>query len=144
MPSRGIIHEQPYDTNQPERAAIDAMAGTVALEFGTDWCGFCKGAAPRHRGRAGRSSRRSRHIKVEDGPGRALGRSFRVKLWPTVIVLKDGKELARVVRPADSAEVARGAGAGREHLTGLSRAQRAEPRPRFVILIACQFNIPYA
>jgi len=25
-----------------------------------------------------------RHIRVEDGPGRALGRSFRVKLWPTL------------------------------------------------------------
>ena len=45
------------------------------------------------------------HIKVEDGPGRPLGRSFRVKLWPTLVVLQDGKEVARVVRPLDAAEV---------------------------------------
>ena len=47
-----------------------------------------------------------RHIKVEDGPGRKLGRSFKVKLWPTVVVLKDGQEVARVVRPVDSSELA--------------------------------------
>jgi thioredoxin 1 len=39
------------------------------------------------------------HLKVEDGPGRALGRSYRVKLWPTLLVLRDGQEVARVVRP---------------------------------------------
>jgi thioredoxin 1 len=93
-----------YQTSQPERAAIDAMEGTVALEFGTDWCGFCKAAAPViEAALAGQPA--ARHIKVEDGPGRALGRSFRVKLWPTVIMLRDGRELARVVRPGDSAEV---------------------------------------
>jgi thioredoxin 1 len=93
-----------YQTSQPERAAIDAMEGIVALEFGTDWCGFCKAAAPAIAAAlAGQAA--VRHIKVEDGPGRALGRSFRVKLWPTVIVLKDGRELARVVRPGDSAAV---------------------------------------
>jgi thioredoxin 1 len=45
------------------------------------------------------------HIKVEDGPGRPLGRSFRVKLWPTLIALKDGVEQARVVRPQSADEV---------------------------------------
>jgi thioredoxin 1 len=93
-----------YQTIQPERAAIDAMAGTVALEFGTDWCGFCKAAAPAIK-TALAEQPAVQHIKVEDGPGRALGRSFRVKLWPTVIILKGGKELARVVRPGDSGEV---------------------------------------
>lgn len=95
----------PYDTKQPERDEIDALGGTVALEFGTDWCGFCKGAAADIT-QALAAQRDVKHIKVEDGPGRKLGRSFRVKLWPTVVVLKDGKEVARVVRPADSAEVA--------------------------------------
>jgi thioredoxin 1 len=93
-----------YDTKQPERAEIDALPGVVALEFGTGWCGYCQAAAPVI-GAALKDQAAVRHIKVEDGPGRALGRSFRVKLWPTLIVLKDGQELARVVRPADGAEV---------------------------------------
>jgi thioredoxin 1 len=41
-----------------------------------------------------------RHLKVEDGRGRPLGRAFGVRLWPTLVLLRDGEELARVVRPA--------------------------------------------
>jgi thioredoxin 1 len=40
------------------------------------------------------------HIKVADGRGQPLGRSFRVKLWPTLIVLRDGQEVGRLVRPS--------------------------------------------
>jgi thioredoxin 1 len=94
----------PYQTTQPERAAIDATTGTVALEFGTDWCGYCKAAAPLIAA-ALADQPAVQHIKVEDGSGRPLGRSFRVKLWPTLVILKDGREVARVVRPADSAAV---------------------------------------
>ena len=95
---------QPYSTVQPERSAIDAMPGTVALEFGTDWCGYCRAAAPLI-ATAVAGFPNLKHIKVEDGSGRALGRSFRIKLWPTLVVLRDGTEVARVVRPADAAEV---------------------------------------
>ena len=96
---------KPYDTVQPERSSIDALPGVVALDFGTNWCGYCKAAEPViDAALAGFAQ--VRHVKVEDGPGRVLGRAFRVKLWPTVVVLKDGQEVARVVRPADAREVA--------------------------------------
>jgi thioredoxin 1 len=39
------------------------------------------------------------HLRVEDGRGRPLGRAYRVKLWPTLVLLRDGEEVARVVRP---------------------------------------------
>ena len=94
-----------YETAQPERSAIDARPGVVALDFGTNWCGYCQ-AAVSHIEQALAPHPQVEHIKVEDGPGRPLGRSFRVKLWPTVIVLKDGQEVARVVRPADAKELA--------------------------------------
>ena len=95
---------KPYDTLQPERAAIDAHAGVTAIDFGTNWCGYCKAAEP-HIDRALAQYPEIRHVKVEDGPGRALGRSFRVKLWPTVVVMKNGQEVARVVRPGDDQAV---------------------------------------
>ena len=41
-----------------------------------------------------------RHIRVEDGPGLPLGRSFAVKLWPTFVFLRGGKMTKRLVRPA--------------------------------------------
>ena len=95
---------KPYEEKQPERAAVEAMAGVVALDFGTNWCGYCKAAAP-DIAAALAEAPQVQHVKVEDGSGRPLGRAYRVKLWPTVVVLKDGKEVARVVRPADAQEV---------------------------------------
>jgi len=95
---------KPYETAQPERSAIDAMPGVVAVDFGTNWCGYCQ-AAQQDIEEALREFPAVRHVKAEDGPGRPLGRSFRVKLWPTVVVMKDGQEVARVVRPAGAREL---------------------------------------
>jgi len=87
-----------YAQTEPSRAEVDAMAGATVIEFGTPWCGWCRAAQPLIGG-ALASHAQVRHIKVEDGPGQPLGRSFRVKLWPTLIFMKDGQELARVTRP---------------------------------------------
>jgi len=94
-----------YAETEPSRAEIDALAGPAILEFGTPWCGYCRAAQP-HISRAMQAHPRVRHLKIEDGPGRPLGRSFRVKLWPTLVVLEDGQEVARVVRPRDADEIA--------------------------------------
>ncbi len=93
-----------YAVDAPERAEIDALPGSLLLEFGVDWCPHCQGAQPAIEA-ALRDYPDLRHVKVEDGPGRPLGRSFRVKLWPTLILLHDGQEVARVVRPTDVSEV---------------------------------------
>jgi thioredoxin 1 len=87
-----------YQTEAPTRDEVDATSGAVLLNFGTDWCGHCQAAAPRI-DEALASHPAVQHLKIEDGPGRPLGRSYRVKLWPTLIALKDGVEVARVVRP---------------------------------------------
>ncbi|WP_028104625.1 thioredoxin family protein [Pseudoduganella violaceinigra] len=93
--------ETVYKAEQPTRADIEALTGPAVLEFGTNWCGYCRAAQP-HIAQAYREYAPIPHFKVEDGPGRLLGRAFRVKLWPTVIFLKDGKEVARVVRPDEA------------------------------------------
>ena len=91
-----------YSSDAPDRAAVDAMPGPVLLDFGTDWCGHCRAARPLvDDAMAGHSA--VRHLRIEDGPGRRLGRSFGVKLWPTLVFLHDGVEVARVVRPRDAA-----------------------------------------
>jgi thioredoxin 1 len=96
--------ETNYTTVEPSRKEVDALAGATVLEFGTGWCGWCRAAQPLIGG-AFASHPDVRHIKVEDGPGRPLGRSFRVKLWPTLVFLKDGQELARITRPSSLDEV---------------------------------------
>lgn len=89
-----------YAEAQPERAEIDALPGNVVVEFGTNWCGYCR-AASRHIEPALADRPDVQRIQVEDGKGRPLGRSFRVKLWPTLVFLRDGVEVARVVRPTN-------------------------------------------
>jgi len=87
-----------YERIEPERAAVDARAGPAMLEFGAPWCGHCIAAQPAiEAGFAGHAD--VHHLKIEDGRGKPLGRSFRVKLWPTLVFLRDGIEQARVVRP---------------------------------------------
>jgi thioredoxin 1 len=95
-----------YAQTEPSRAEVDAMAGATVLEFGTPWCGWCRGAQPVIAG-AMASHPDVRHIKVEDGPGQPLGRSFRIKLWPTLVFLKDGEEIGRVTRPNSMDEMRR-------------------------------------
>lgn len=99
--------ETVYQQAAPTRAEIDGLSGAAVLEFGANWCGFCIRAQPSIAAAFG-SYPAVPHYKVEDGPGRLLGRSFRVKLWPTLIFLRDGKEVARVVRPEDADEIAEG------------------------------------
>jgi thioredoxin 1 len=84
----------------PTREEIDRAPGLVLLEFGTDWCGICRAAAPRIAALL-REHPQVRHVKVEDGSGRPLGRSFKVKLWPSLVFLKDGVVVRQLARPSD-------------------------------------------
>jgi thioredoxin 1 len=86
--------------SEPTRTDVEAMPGATVLEFGTSWCGICRAAQTLIRDALARHPG-VRHVKVEDGPGRPLGRSFGVKRWPTLVFLRDGLEATRVVRPRD-------------------------------------------
>lgn len=94
-----------YARTEPSRAEIDAQPEPLMLEFGAPWCGYCRAAQPLI-AEALAAYPHLRHIKIEDGPGRRLGRSFRIKLWPTLVFVRQGREVARLVRP-DSVEVIR-------------------------------------
>lgn len=90
------------------REQVDALPGATVVQFGTDWCGYCRAAAGPIEQVLGQTDRR--RIFVEDGKGRPLGRSYGVKLWPTLVFLADGIEVARVVRPWGSEDVAEASG----------------------------------
>ena len=93
-----------YAPNEPDRTDVDSFAGTSMIEFGAPWCGHCIAAQPLLETVLARHPD-VRHLKIEDGRGRPLGRSFRIKLWPTLVLLRDGEELARVVRPMQTEEI---------------------------------------
>ena len=87
------------------RTEVDATPGELVLEFGASWCSICDATRPlvdrvfaEHPG--------TRRVWIEDGKGKPLGRSFGVKLWPTLVFLKDGREVTRLIRPSRPQEVA--------------------------------------
>ena len=93
-----------YATVEPKREELAALAGPTLLEFGSPWCGWCRRAQPLIAEALGQHPA-VRHIKIADASGKRLGRSFGVKLWPTLVFLKDGKEAAKLVRPEDADEI---------------------------------------
>lgn len=97
---------KPYlsETEAPSRSEVDTLSGLTLLEFGTDWCGHCRAAQPAL-AEVLPAHPQWQHLKVEDGPGRPLGRSYRIKLWPTLVLLRDGVEVARLVRPTQPADI---------------------------------------
>jgi thioredoxin len=93
-----------YAETEPTRAEVEALEGPTLVEFGSPWCGYCSRAQPLIE-EAFAGHPRVRHIKIADASGRRLGRSFHVKLWPTLVFLNQGKEISRLVRPAGAAQI---------------------------------------
>lgn len=98
MPSALLQH------TEPTRQTVDATPGLMVLEFGAGWCPICQ-AAQSLISEALSPRQDITHLKIEDGKGRRLGRSFSVKLWPTLVFLREGREIHRLVRPESRHEL---------------------------------------
>ncbi|MFZ2512297.1 MAG: thioredoxin family protein [Gordonia sp. (in: high G+C Gram-positive bacteria)] len=94
-----------YSEHQPDRTEVDTLPGATLLVFGTDWCGYCR-TAERPMRDALAEHPDVQVIKVEDGPGRPLGRAYGVQLWPSLIFLREGVEVERLVRPSTAEPIA--------------------------------------
>jgi len=93
-----------YQALDLQREVADDLPGLTVLQFGTNWCGHCQAAQTVVDPVMAQFPKVARQM-VEDGPGLPLGRSYRIKLWPTLVFLQDGKEVDRLVRPQDQAQV---------------------------------------
>ena len=93
-----------YAASDLQRDTADSLQGLVVLQFGTNWCGYCQNAQAVIEPVLASRPDIVRYL-IEDGPGRALGRSYRVKQWPTLVLLRDGQEVGRLVRPQQAAQL---------------------------------------
>lgn len=100
-----LAFSEQYATHEPKRAEVDTLAGPTLLEFGSPGCGHCRAVQPLLAS-AFAAHPDVRHIKIADASGRPLGRSFKVKLWPTLVFLHNGQEITRLVRPGDASVIA--------------------------------------
>jgi len=90
----------------PALAALLALPGVTAIDFTARWCGPCKVMEPvlaalaaEYRGRV-----RLAAVDVNDEP--ALAEQYGVRSMPTLVVLRDGREVGRVIGSRPRAFVA--------------------------------------
>ena len=95
-----------YSRDEPAREFVDSLTEPLVVEFGANWCGYCQMLQP-ELAALFKNYPQVRHIKVEDGKGKPLGRGFRVKLWPSLVFMHHGKVLLQLARPTIE-EVAKG------------------------------------
>lgn len=99
-----IRRDTTYKDIPADADTLASLRGMVLLDFGTDWCGHCMAARSTVDAWL-QNDAAIDHLRIEDGRGRPLGRAYRVKLWPTLILLRDGHEVARVVRPREARDL---------------------------------------
>lgn len=95
----------PYVSTCPEqeplRTELERSRGPLLVEFGASWCPYCQAIQPVLE-RLFIEHPQVEHLKIADGKGLRLGRSFGVKLWPNLVFLLDGQVRAQLARPTDA------------------------------------------
>lgn len=84
------------------RDQVEALDGLTLVEFGANWCPHCQAAQAPLKAALDQKGE-VRHLKIEDGKGRPLGRSYGVKLWPNFVLLRDGQVVEQLARPSEEA-----------------------------------------
>lgn len=78
---------------------MDLTTGICALKFGAVWCKPCEALEPKLKKMEGEFPDVSFYsVNVDEHP--SLAKEYQIRSVPTVILLKDGREITRIVGAA--------------------------------------------
>ena len=76
---------------------IEQLNGVVVVDFWATWCGPCKMLAPIYEAVAEKLSDVATFCKVDVDEANDLAMEYGISAIPTIVVIKDGAEVARKV-----------------------------------------------
>jgi len=77
----------------------------VVVDFWAPWCGPCKMMAPAFEQAAAALSPRVRLAKLNTEDEQSIGAQFNIRSIPTMVIFKNGKELARQAGAMSAADI---------------------------------------
>lgn len=100
-------------SKHPEIAALDTQAftqlskaGVLAIDFTAAWCGPCKVMKPVLAALAAEYQGRARIVAIDVDHEQLVAQQYDVRSMPTVVILRDGREVGRFVGSRPRAFVA--------------------------------------